>query len=351
MTTDDDRSYVNYLRVINGGIVQAHTVEVKTRLDESREDILLATFIDLRQRFESNAPEILVPFLPGTDLEGIRFNVPQKGDKKKLLELSERNVQYYKAEKLKQLELVDPERHVNRLLEKMMQDLRLRELPRHIECFDNSNIQGSDPVSAMVVFRDARPSKKDYRHFNVKTVEGPDDFATMEEVITRRYRRLLEENQSLPQLIVVDGGKGQLNAALKALEGLGLRGRTAIIGIAKRLEELYYPGDPLPLHLDKKSETLRIIQQLRDEAHRFGITHHRKRREKSTIKSELTDIEGIGYKTAQALLWRFKSVRKIKEASLQDLQAAIGKIKGLVVYEHFRQPSGKEAALPLNPGV
>ncbi len=253
--------------------------------------------------------------------------------------MSERNVKYYKMEKEKQLELVDPERHSKRMMAQMKTDLRMKEEPKHIECFDNSNIQGDYPVAAMVCFKNAKPDKKEYRHYNIKTVEGPNDFASMEEIIYRRYKRLLEEEKPLPQLIIIDGGKGQLSAALKSLEKLDLRGKIAIIGIAKKLEELYYPGDSLPLYLDKKSETLKVIQHIRDEAHRFGITHHRKKREKGTMKSELTEIEGIGYNYAQKLLWKFKSVKNIRKASLEELQTTIGKDKGKMVYAYFNKGS------------
>jgi excinuclease ABC subunit C len=320
---------------MNGAIVLGHTIELKQKMDESKEDLLQMAIAEFRQRFESDSKEILVQFLPGIDIPGVEFLVPQRGDKKKLLDLSERNVEYYRKERARQQSLVDPERHTKRILQTMKTDLRLSEEPRHIECFDNSNIQGAYPVAAMTVFKDAKPSKKDYRHFNIKTVEGPDDFASMEEVIYRRYKRLIDENQELPQLIVVDGGKGQLSAALHSLEKLNLRGKVGIIGIAKRLEEIYYPGDSLPMYLDKKSETLRIIQQIRDEAHRFGITHHRKRREKGTIKSELTEIAGISHVTSQSLLRQFKSVKKIKEASEEGLSEIIGKAKARIVYNHF----------------
>jgi len=332
---DDKSAYVNYLKVVNGGIVQAHTVELKKKLEESKEDMLGLALTDFRQRFQSDSEEILLPFKMDIEIPDVTITVPKIGDKKHLLELSERNATYYKLEKYKKEELIDPERHSKRILTTMMNDLRMKVPPVHIECFDNSNLHGDYSVAAMVCFKNAKPDKREYRHYNIKTVEGPDDYASMEEIIYRRYKRLLDEEKPLPQLIVVDGGKGQLNAALGSLEKLGLRGKITIIGIAKRLEELYYPGDPLPLYLDKKSETLKIIQRLRDEAHRFGITHHRKKREKGTIKSELTEIDGVGYNTAQKLLWKFKSVKKIREASLEDIQKLIGKAKGSVVYGHF----------------
>jgi excinuclease ABC subunit C len=265
----------------------------------------------------------------------VEFFIPQRGDKKKLLELSERNVEYYRKEKEKQENLVDPERHLKRIMQTMMKDLRMQVEPRHIECFDNSNFQGAYPVAAMTVFKNGKPSKKDYRHFNIKTVEGPDDFASMEEVILRRYKRMLDEKQELPQLIVIDGGKGQLSSAINSLEKLDLRGKITVIGIAKKLEEIYYPGDSLPLYLDKRSESLRIIQQIRDEAHRFGITHHRKRRDKGTIKTELDEIKGISSTTSEKLLRKFKSVKKIKECTLVELAEVVGKAKASLIIEHF----------------
>jgi excinuclease ABC subunit C len=276
---------------------------------------------------------------PAQEIPGLKITIPRRGDKMQLLELSERNAKYYKLEKKKKQDLIDPERHSRRILETMKNDLRLKELPSHIECFDNSNMQGDYPVAAMVCFINAKPAKKEYRHYNIKTVVGPDDFASMEEIIMRRYKRLLDEMKPLPQLIVIDGGKGQLSSALKSLEKLNLRGKITIIGIAKKLEEIYYPGDSLPMFLDKTSETLRVIRHLRDEAHRFGITHHRKRMEKGTIRSELTEIEGIGFNTAQKLLWKFKSVKKIKEASEAELAEVIGRAKGRIVFAHFHSRS------------
>ncbi len=332
---EEGRAYVNFLKVMNGSIVQAHTVEIKKKLEETPREILTYAIADFRQRFGSQATEIIVPFRPDTPWEGIKVTVPQRGDKKQLLTLSLRNTQYFRMERLKQQELVDPERHTRRILEKMKSDLRLKVLPEVIECFDNSNFQGAFPVASMVQFVKARPNKKAYRHFNIKTVSGPDDFASMEEIIYRRYSRLLAEEKPLPQLIVVDGGKGQLSAAVKSLKKLGIYGKVAVIGIAKKLEELYYPYDTLPLYLDKKSETLRVIQHLRDEAHRFGITHHRARRQKGTLKTELTAIAGIGPGTAQKLLKAFKSVKRIKEASQDDLASVVGPSKAAVVYGYF----------------
>jgi excinuclease ABC subunit C len=335
IVSDEKNGYVNFLKVINGSIIQGHTIELKKKLEETDEELLSLAIIELRERFNSTSKEIVVPFLLETEFPGIEFTVPQRGDKKHLLELSERNVEYYRREKIKQESLIDPERHTKRILEQMKKDLRLTEEPRHIECFDNSNFQGAYPVAAMTVFKDCKPSKKDYRHFNIKTVEGPDDFASMEEIIYRRYKRVLEENQSMPQLIVIDGGKGQLSAALESIDKLGLRGKVAIIGIAKKLEEIYFPEDSIPLYLDKRSESLKIIQQIRDEAHRFGITHHRSKRDKGTLKTELTEIKGISDTTAQKLLSHFKSVKKIKEAQQSELAAIIGNAKGKTVYEYY----------------
>jgi excinuclease ABC subunit C len=336
IVTDEKNGYVNFLKVINGSIIQGHTIELKKKLDESPEELLTLAIIELRERFNSTSKEIIVPFSIETEFPTLTFTVPQRGDKKHLLELSERNVEYYRREKIKQENLVDPERHTKRILEQMKKDLHLTEEPRHIECFDNSNFQGAYPVAAMTVFKDCKPSKKDYRHFNIKTVEGPDDFASMEEIIYRRYKRVLEEDQSMPQLIVIDGGKGQLSAALESLDKLGLRGKVAIIGIAKKLEEIYFPGDSIPLYLDKRSETLKIIQQIRDEAHRFGITHHRSKRDKGTLKTELTEIKGISTSTSQKLLSHFKSVKRIKEASEGDLEKIIGKAKAKLLIDFYK---------------
>ncbi len=333
--SDEKSAYVNFFKVIDGAIVQGHTIEMKKRVEETDDDLLQMAVVDLRERFSSLSTEVIVPFIPSVEIPGVEYFVPQRGDKKHLLDLSERNVGYFRKDKERQATLVDPERHSKRIMATMMKDLRLTEEPRHIECFDNSNFQGDFAVSAMTVFKDAKPSKRDYRHFNVKTVVGPDDFATMEEVIYRRYLRVKEENLEMPQLIVIDGGKGQLSAAMTSLEKLGLHGKVAVIGIAKRLEEIYYPNDSIPLYLDKKSETLRIIQQIRDEAHRFGITHHRKKRSKGTIKTELTEIKGISDTTAQKLLTEFKSVKQMKQKSLEEIVAVVGNAKGKLVWNYF----------------
>ena len=337
ITTAGLLAYVNFMKVMNGAIIQVHTVELHKKLDETPEELLVFAITEIRQRFESVSQEILVPFALEWELPGVNFTIPRIGDKKKLLELSERNVKYYQLEREKQKELVDPEHKSRRILDTMMKDLRMSELPVRIECFDNSNIQGDSPVAAMVCFINARPDKSEYRHFNIKTVEGPDDFASMEEIIFRRYKRLTEEEKPLPQLVIVDGGKGQLSAAMRSLGKLGLSGKMTVIGIAKKLEEIYYPKDSLPMYLDKKSETLRIIQQMRDEAHRFGITHHRRRREKATMSPQLMEISGIGSNINQKLLWKFKSVKNIKLASLDELQEVIGKAKGKLVYDFFHK--------------
>ncbi len=332
---DAGSGYVNFMKVISGCIIQAHTVELKKKLDETPEELLTLAIAELRERFESDAGEIILPFSPEIGLPDVSYTIPMRGDKKALLDLSERNARFFMLDKHKQQERVDPERHTKRIMEQMQKDLRLRSQPLRIDCFDNSNIQGAYPVAAMVVFTNGRPDKQEYRHFNIKTVEGPNDFASMEEIILRRYKRVLEEGQPLPQLIVIDGGKGQLSSAMASLDQLGLRGKVDVIGIAKRLEEIYYPGDSLPLYIDKKSETLRIIQQIRDEAHRFGITHHRKQREKGTIHTQLTEIEGIGESTAQLLLRKFKSVKNIRNAGLEEIQAVAGKAKGKIVFDFF----------------
>lgn len=335
VTTDVEFAYVNFLKIKDGAILQSHTLEIKKKLDESPEEILELTIPEIRELFQSTSKEVFLSHPIALEIPDVKMHLPQRGDKKQLIELSLKNARYFRLEKLKNMQIVDPDRHVKRIMQQMKDDLRLTEEPRHIECFDNSNIQGTNPVAACVVFKDGKPSKRDYRHFNIKTVEGPDDFASMEEVVYRRYKRLQEEEESLPQLIVIDGGKGQLNAALKALEKLGLRGEIAILGIAKRLEELYFPGDKYPLYLDKRSETLKIIQRLRDEAHRFGITHHRNRRSKSTFKSELEGITGIGASTVKELLRKFKSVKKVKEAKEEDLAEVVGKSRAKKIIQHF----------------
>lgn len=332
--SDKSFGYVNFLQLSHGSIVGSHTMELKKKLEEEDKDLLQLAIVEIRQRFQSQSRELYVPF-PVKIAPDLKITVPKLGDKKKILELSQRNAKYFRQERFKQITITDPDRHTNRIMAQMKKDLRLAEEPRHIECFDNSNIQGSNPVAACVVFKNGKSSKKDYRHYNIKTVAGPDDFASMEEVVYRRYRRLLNEKQSLPQLIVIDGGKGQLSSALKSLELLGLRGKIAIIGIAKRLEEIYFPDDPIPLYLDKKSETLKIIQQLRNEAHRFGITFHRNKRSKQAINSELESIAGIGDKTVRELLKKFKSVKRIKNASLEDLTEAIGGARANKIYNTF----------------
>jgi excinuclease ABC subunit C len=324
VVSDKNTGYVNFLKVANGAVIQGHTLEIKKRMDESQEELLEIGITEIRQRFQSESSEILVPFKPAIEIPGVRFVVPQRGDKKKVLELSERNAKYYMLDQHRQERFTNPEKFTNRILDQLRLDLRLKEMPVHIECFDNSNIQGTNPVAACVVFRDGKPAKKDYRHFNIKTVIGPDDFASMREVVYRRYRRLIDEGESLPQLIVIDGGKGQLSAAVESLEQLGLIGKLAIIGIAKRLEEIYYPDDPVPLYLNKTSESLKLIQNLRNEAHRFGITHHRNLRSKAALGSSLTDIEGVGKATAQKLLAQFKSVKRLTEANEQEIAQVIG---------------------------
>ncbi|MFZ1332952.1 MAG: excinuclease ABC subunit UvrC [Flavobacteriales bacterium] len=331
LAADAGGTCVNYLRIIDGAVINGITVELRSKLEEEPVELLQMAIAELRERFHSDSPEAIVPFDPEIEMPGITFNVPQRGDKKALLELSERNARYFLMDKRKQEKLVDPEAATNRILEQLKQDLRLSELPVHIECFDNSNTQGTDPVSACVVFKNAKPSKKDYRHFNIRTVEGPDDFASMEEAVERRYSRLLKEAGPLPQLIVIDGGKGQLSAAMKALERLGLRKKIALIGIAKKLEEIYFPHDPYPLHIDKRSSSLRLIQHMRNEAHRFGITHHRGKRSKRVIKTGLEAIAGIGAGTAQKLLTRFGSIKGVKEAMPEDVIAEIGKKKAEIV--------------------
>jgi excinuclease ABC subunit C len=342
IASDERYAFVNYLKVMNGSIIQTQTIEIKKRLDETDEELLTLAITEFRTKFSSTSREIIVPFIIPLVDQNIKFTVPKLGEKKKLLELSEKNVLFFKREKLNQYEKLNPDLRTERILTQMQKDLRLTQLPQHIECFDNSNFQGKYPVSAIVVFKDAKPSKKDYRHFNVKTVEGPNDFATMEEAVYRRYRRMLEEGSSLPQLIIIDGGKGQLSSAVSSLKKLDIDKKVTVIGIAKRLEELYYPGDSFPLYLDKKSETLKIIQQLRDEAHRFGITFHRKKRDQGTLKTELALIAGIGKTTADKLLVKFKSVKKIREASIEELMPFLNKKQLLALNEYFNQQKSPE---------
>jgi excinuclease ABC subunit C len=332
--SDESYGYVNFFKIANGSIIQSHTSEIKKKLDETDKRILEMAVVEIRQRFNSISKEVYVPF--EIDLGGeIKVTVPKLGDKKRIVELSERNAKYYRQEQFKQIKISDPDRHVKRIMTQMQKDLRLSAEPRHIECFDNSNIQGTNPVAACVVFKEGKPSKKEYRHYNIKTVEGPDDFASMEEVVFRRYKRLLSENLPLPQLIVIDGGKGQLSSALKSLDLLGLRGKIAIIGIAKRLEEIYYPGDPIPMYLDKRSETLKIVQFLRNEAHRFGITLHRNKRSKSAIQSELEQIPNIGKQTITSLLRKFKSAKRVKTATFRELQEIVGDARAKKIYQYF----------------
>ena len=332
--SDESYGYVNFFKIANGSIIQSHTTEIKKKLDETDKRILEMAVVEIRQRFNSISKEVYVPF--EIDLgDEIKVTVPKLGDKKRIVELSERNAKYYRQEQFKQIKISDPDRHVKRIMTQMQKDLRLSEEPRHIECFDNSNIQGTNPVAACVVFKEGKPSKKEYRHYNIKTVEGPDDFASMEEVVFRRYKRLLSENLPLPQLIVIDGGKGQLSSALKSLDLLDLRGKIAIIGIAKRLEEIYYPGDPIPMYLDKRSETLKIVQFLRNEAHRFGITLHRNKRSKSAIQSELEQIPNIGKQTITSLLRKFKSAKRVKTATFKELQEIIDDARAKKIYQYF----------------
>ena len=334
LVSNEKSAFVNYLRIVQGAIIQTHTVELSKRLNETDEELLNFALVEMRQRFESVSKEVVMPFEIDTLLD-IKMVVPKIGERKKLLELSLRNAKHFMLDQAKRKELIDPERHRKRVLKTLQKDLRLKDYPRRIECFDNSNIQGHHPVAAMVCFVDGRPAKKEYRHFNIKTVVGPDDYASMEEVVFRRYKRLLEEKKELPQLIVIDGGKGQLNAALKSLKKLNLDTKIPVLGIAKRLEELYFPGDSLPLYLDKKSESLRLLQQLRDEAHRFGITHHRNKRSKAAIKSGLNDIPGIGDKTVRRLLEKYGSVKRIKQCTLEELESVAGKYKAKILWSYF----------------
>jgi excinuclease ABC subunit C len=335
--SDVQNAYVNYLKVHNGAIIQGHTIEIKKKLDESDQDLLAFAIVDLRERLNSSSNEIYTNIPVDIENEDLKFTIPQRGDKKSLIDLSLRNGKYYRMDRLKNQRLTDPERHTKRILETIKKDLRLKETPEHIECFDNSNFQGTNAVAACVVFKNAKPAKKEYRHFNIKTVVGPDDFASMEEVVFRRYRRLLDEQKSLPQLIVIDGGKGQLSSAVKSLEKLGLRGKIAIIGIAKKLEEIYFPDDSVPLYIDKKSESLKVIQNLRNEAHRFGINHHRNKRSKGALQSEILDIKGIGEKTQLELIKVFKSVKRIKDAPLSEIEEVIGKAKAKILWDSINK--------------
>ncbi|GAA4273585.1 excinuclease ABC subunit UvrC [Aquimarina gracilis] len=332
--SDESYGYVNFFQISYGSIIRSHTTEIKKKLEETDKELLELAIIELRQRFGSTSKEIYVPFEVEVG-EGLKITVPQLGDKKKIVDLSLRNAKYFRQERFKQIKIIDPDRHVKRLMAQMKKDLRLPEEPRHIECFDNSNIQGTNPVAACVVFKNGKPSKKEYRKFNIKTVEGPNDFASMEEVVYRRYKRLLDEEQPLPQLVIVDGGKGQLSSGLKALDALDLRGKITIIGIAKRLEEIYYPGDSIPLYLDKKSESLKVIQHLRNEAHRFGITFHRQKRSKSALDTELDSIPGIGEKTVVELLKHFRSVKRISKATIDELAQVIGHSKATKVFNYY----------------
>jgi excinuclease ABC subunit C len=332
---DAQFGYVNYLKVVDGAILHTHTLEFRRKLEETESELLALAIPELRRRFGSDSKEILISHEVGIEWVGVDFHRPQRGDKKRLVDLSIKNVRYFRLEKLKSIQITDPERHVERVMEQMRTDLRLAIQPRHIECFDNSNFQGSEAVSACVVFKNGKPAKSEYRHFNVRTVEGPDDFATMKEVVLRRYKRLVEEELDLPQLILIDGGKGQLSAALEALQELSLSKTIQVIGIAKRLEELFFPGDPIPLFLDKRSETLRILQQLRNEAHRFGITHHRNRRSRSMLSNSLERIDGVGPKTAERLLRTFKSIDRLKKAERQEVEELVGKAQAKKIMDHL----------------
>ncbi len=333
--SDPTHAYVNFMQINDGAIVYSHTLEMKKQLDETEEELLSVAIVEIRRRFNSVSKTILLPF-PVSVAETIKVEVPKLGDKKSLVDLSLRNAKFFRQDRFKQMKVVDPDRHTKRILSQMKEDLHLSEDPVHIECFDNSNLQGTNPASACVVFKNAKPSKADYRKFTIKSVEGPNDFASMEEVVFRRYRRLLQEREPLPQLIVIDGGKGQLSSALKSLEVLGLRGKIAIIGIAKRLEEIYFPGDSLPLYLDKKSETLKIIQQLRNEAHRFSLKHHREKRSATAIHSELEEIPGIGPTTAAKLLKEFKSVKQIKQRSIGELEKVVSTSIASKIHTYFQ---------------
>jgi excinuclease ABC subunit C len=337
---EPETAWINYLRVVEGSVVQSHTVELKKKLDETPDELLSLAITELRSRQNSEATELILPFVPGFMPEGLKITVPQRGEKKELLELSKKNALHHKMEVEQQRRLVDPERHQKRILQQMQKDLRMTTLPTVIECFDNSNFQGDYAVAAMVQFVNAKPNKAEYRHFNIKTVEGPDDFASMHEIINRRYSRLINEEKPLPQLIIIDGGKGQLSAAVEALYALGLKGRVTVIGIAKRLEEIYFPGDQVPIYIDKRSETLKLIQQLRDEAHRFGITHHRKKFQKGFLQSELGQIKGIGEQTAHKLLSHFKSIKNLSQARAEEIAAVVGPSKARLIMDYFESKKG-----------
>ena len=336
-TQETDNAYVNYLKVVEGAVIQALTVELKIRVEEEKESILGFAITEIRQRLSSDSPEIIVPFKPDLLLDRVKYTVPHAGEKQKLLELAERNAIYYKLEQRKKRMEHSPQVRTGKNLEKLKNDLHMADLPVHIECFDNSNIMGTNPVAACVVFRNARPSKNEYRHFNIKTVVGPDDFSSMEEIVYRRYHRMIEENQKLPQLIIIDGGKGQLSSAMKSIDKLGLREKITVIGIAKKLEEIYFPGDSIPIYLDKNSISLKIIQQLRNEAHRFGINFHRDKRSADMTRSDLDQIKGIGPRTKEILLRHFESVDKIKSASTEELQKLVGLSKTAVLSEYFNK--------------
>lgn len=334
-TQESDNSYVNYLKVVEGAVIQAFTLELKTRIEEEKESVLGFAITEIRQRLYSDSPEIILPFMPDILLDKVKYTIPAAGEKHKLLELAERNAIYYKLEQKKKRMEHSPQVRTGKNLEKLKNDLHMPDLPMHIECFDNSNIMGSNPVAACVVFRNARPSKNDYRHFNIKTVTGPDDFSSMEEIVYRRYRRMIDENQKLPQLVIIDGGKGQLSSAMKSIDKLGLRQKLTVIGIAKKLEEIYFPGDSIPIYLDKNSISLKIIQQLRNEAHRFGINFHRDKRSAEMLISDLDRIKGIGPKTKELLLKHFGSVEKIKSADPSEIENLIGSSKSAILSEYF----------------
>lgn len=336
LTQDDDNTYVNYLKVVDGAVIQAFTLDLKSRVNEDKESLLGFAITEIRQRLSSNSPEIIVPFMPDILFEKVRYTIPEKGDKLKLLQLAERNAVYFKLEKKKKKEEFRPSKHTDKNLGKLKSDLHMPGMPVHIECFDNSNIMGANPVAACVVFRNGRPSKKEYRHFNIKSVSGPDDFSSMEEIVFRRYRRMLDENQDLPQLVIIDGGKGQLSSAVKSVEALGIKDKITIIGIAKKLEEIYFPGDSVPIYLDKNTISLKIIQQIRNEAHRFGIKFHRNKRSSDMIRSDLDRIKGIGPRTKEILLKKFGSVNNIRKTTPEELENVIGGKRAAVIMNFFK---------------